>query len=185
MFASAALEWPQRRFVSPLISTIAHNSGPLFESYCSVRSAIWWTEFCNSTANRRNDGAVVSMAVQLCFECVSQSAVAYRSHLSLEQALCWGTNPFLVLALLASIDGYLHLSLPPVASLVSLSVSFYRLFILPFLYSNFCLQCSIVLFNFVSLCISLFYFSSFFYLSFPCCVSLFSVVLIFCLPSFI
>jgi hypothetical protein len=70
----------------------------------------------------------------------------------------------------------LHLSLPPFACLVSLSVSFCRLFILPFFYSNSCLQCSIVLFNFVSLCISLFYFSPFFYLSFPCCVSLFSVI---------
>jgi len=139
----------------------------------------------HSTANRRSDGAVVRKVVLLCSECVSQSAVAYRSQWSLEQALCWGTNPFLVLALLASIDGYLNLSLPPFASLVSLSVSFYRLFILPFFYSDFCLQCSIVLFNFVSLCISLFYFSAFFYLSFPCYVSLFSVILIFRLPSFI
>lgn len=113
---------------------------------------------------------VVSKAVQLCYE----SAVAYLSQSSLQQALCWGTNPFLVLALLASIDGYLHLSLPPFACLVSLSVSFYRLFILPFFYSNFCLLCSIVLFNFVSLCIFFILFQLFFfYLSFRCCVSLF------------
>ena len=42
----------------------------------------------HSTANHRSDGAVVSEAVQLCSERVSQSAVAYRSQSSLEQALC-------------------------------------------------------------------------------------------------
>jgi hypothetical protein len=42
----------------------------------------------HSTANRRSDGSVVKKAVHLCSECVSQSAVAYRSQSSLEQALC-------------------------------------------------------------------------------------------------
>jgi hypothetical protein len=42
----------------------------------------------HSTANRRTDGAVVSKVVLLCSECVSQSAVAYRSQSSLEQTLC-------------------------------------------------------------------------------------------------
>ena len=42
----------------------------------------------HSTANRRSDGAVVIMTVQLCCESVSQSAVDYRSQASQQQALC-------------------------------------------------------------------------------------------------
>lgn len=145
-----------------MISTNVHYFGLVIEICCSVRSAIRRTVHKHSAANSRNAG-IVSTAMQLCSVCVCQSAVANRSQSGLKRVQFKGTNPFLVLALLASIDRRLPASVP-----ASLHLSCLHLlpsigcFILPLFYSNFCLLCSIVLFNFVSLYIYLFYFSSFF-----------------------
>jgi hypothetical protein len=122
---------------------------------------------------------------------VSQARATHRIWSNWEQAFGWGTNP----VQLASIHCHLYLSLSvplfpspgclSVPLYLSLSIClFYLSFTQTFVYSF-----PLYFFNFVSSRICLFYFSFFsfasFYLCFPSCVSVSSVVLIFCLLPFV